>query len=312
MPTRLLLCLIAGIYFTFPSYGQARTDYGTNAIGRQFGLSCRAVLEFPSSKQHPIPILRFSANAGVGGEFLHDWIYPSVNIEVQLYNGGLGSKSTQRNPFQNFDLDIIIAGTATFGGQNYMRANKQPVLAHRDIPLYYFSNFVYPALQNPYRYSFSLGTNFIITFLNTAKGNQRVGFVNAHVDRVQASYYNDRGLGFAQADLGDKKNRNYTGGAIISYHGAPYTALSLVEVSYHQFSGDVARQGGEQTLLNKRVWGVTLANPWKGYGASFQSYNSIQLPKSHTVTDTSFKVPYPRSFSISGQYYYRYHLIQFQ
>ena len=111
------------------------------------------------------------------------------------------------------------------------------------------------------------------------KTDQRVGFFNLHLNHIQVSYFNDGGTPFDETKLGDSKDRYYTGGAVFSYHGKPYTALNLVELSFYKFTGytknafevsnklDLAYVNynrKEEKYYNKSLWTLNISNPNQG------------------------------------------------
>ena len=168
---------------TLPARSQSSAKVHTNNVQLQSGLSLRTVVEFGGGGQHPTPVYRVSVNLGVGSVFINDWLYPSINQEFELYNGGLGSKN-RGSFFSDLSFDAITALTVTAGLRNVLTGKYTTDFVNRNIPLYYFGSFVQPALQNPFGYSLSLGTNLIFT-PDKGKQQQRVGFINVHVGRAQ-------------------------------------------------------------------------------------------------------------------------------
>ena len=204
--------------------------------------------------------------------------------------------------------------------KNLFVEGKEQITADRNIPLYYFANFSYPSLQNPYNSSLSLGTNLIFTN-DKKKQKQRVGFLNIHIDRFQVSYYNDGAWG--PLPVADAFDRYHTGGGLISYHGKSYTELNLIEVAFHKFTGYtqnafelsnkldlsfVSYRQPEQKYYNKSLWTVNLANPVKGYGINLRQYNDIKTDAQHrihwSIINAYHMSPYEDYIAISGQYYY--------
>ena len=291
----------------------------------QYGFSMKVAIEFGYKSPDPIPVFKLTFNTGVASDFISSWLYPSFNIEVQLYNGGFGSKSEKQDDASRLDLDIIAALTATSGIDNHLINRANNSLQKRDIPLYYFSDFVYPALQNPYDNSFSVGTNIIFTPLNKDKQDQRVGFINAHFGHLQISYFNDGGAVIGDSYLGDRKDRYYTGGAVISYHDKPNTSFNLLELSYKKFTGYTKNafelsnnlflnfmnyHSPEQKMYNKSVWSINIGNVRKGWAVKLSSYNKIRWDMQHYIHSRLFNtyhmVPYNPFWTISGSYYNSY------
>lgn len=180
-----------------------------------------------TGKSEPKFIYRISASAGIADFWMKNIFYPSVNGELQLYNGGIGS--TNNEVFGKPNLDFILAFTLTSGYNIGNLENKSF--------LRYFSDFATPSLKNPYLNSVSLGTNLIFTS-DKNRVTQRVGFLNLNSNDIQISYYND-GTPFGFLFLGDGEDRYYTGGGTLSYdkfNNNTKNAYSL-ELSFHKFTG---------------------------------------------------------------------------
>jgi len=322
LPIKSFLILI--ITLSYPTlHAQVNRDIKSNSLGMQLGVSVRCLIEFGFGKDATKPVLfHLGINSGVSSNFAVSEVHPSLNVEVQLYNGGIGSRrpgdTTNRKP--KLTLDCIVALTVTTGLKNLFIEGKEQIAADRNIPLYYFADFSYPSLQNPYNSSLSFGTNLVFTN-DPKKEKQRLGFINIHVDRFQISYYNDGAWG--PTELGDGADRYFTGGGVISYHGKSYTELNLVEVSFHKFTGYtqnafelsnkldlsfVSYRQPEQKYYNKSLWTVNLANPVKGYGINLCQYNNVSNDAQHLIHWSVFNAyhtsPYEDFIAISGQYYY--------
>jgi hypothetical protein len=305
---------------------QSKRVYSNNELSFQYGFSIKGSVELSVNKLTQKPLFRISANFGMGSNLLVRALYFSINGELQLYNGGFGSKRREANKKPGIVVDFINAFTLTTGLNNYLTSDSFSVISHtnRNMPLYYFSNFTYPALQNPYDYSVSVGTNFIVSS-DKNKTSQRVGFLNLHLYRIQVSYYNDGGTPFEQTYLGDAKDRYYTGGALFSYQGNSQKGVNLIELAYEKFTGytknafevsnklDLAfvnYNKPEQKYYNKSLWSLTIANPEKGFGLTFNRYNYTNWDIQHLIHFSIFNsyhlVPYDDHFSVSGVYYHDY------
>ena len=299
---------------------QVKLHTKTSGNGLQYGFSIKAQLEFSTIKQTQAPHLRVALAGGLGSSFLDNNIYPSINSELQCYNNGLGSsKPGKKKPGLN--IDLVTALTLTTGVKDLLQQNRLQLFFNRNVPLYYFADFALPALKNPYDYSFSIGTNFIISN-DREKQFQRTGFVNFHFNRFQICYSNDGGVPFSNIYLGDRKDRYYTGSVLFSYHGKPYTAVNLVELSYHRFTGytqnsfeasnqfDFAYVNYKKTaqrFYNKSLFTLNVANPVKGYGINAKLYNKTKWDVQHLIHWSIYNsyhiVPYKEHFSLSGSYY---------
>lgn len=305
---------------TYGLYGQGNSLL--NEI--QYGVTLKAKLELRHIR-HKEPNLNFkiSASGGIGSSWIVDELYPSLNVEAHLYNGGLGSANRKDNekgcpPI----LDAILAFTLTTGRPNSYFINS--IKGHeRNLPLRYFSDFAIPALQNPYNYSFSLGTNFVLT-TDINKSSQRIGFLNVHLaERFQLSYYND-GTPFQPIQTGDGRDRYYTGGGTLSYshsnEGLSRFNSYQFEASYHKFTGytenafelsnvlntsSVDYKATKQTDYNKSLWKLNvqaLVDDHVGYGLALAYYNSVLFDGQHfihSIIDNSYHmVPYGGNLTV--------------
>ena len=306
--------------FIFSSGAQEKLNIKNSSNGLQYGFSVKAQLEFSTVKQTQSPHFRLVLAGGMGSSFIDNNIYPAVNAELHVYNNGLGSsKPGKIKPGVN--LDLLTAITLTAGVKDFLQQNRKQFFINRNVPLYYFTDLGLPALKNPYAYSFSIGTNLIFSS-DRNKKFQRTGFANFHFDRFQVSYSNDGGIPFSNIYLGDRRDRYYTGSVVLSYHGKPYTAFNLVELSYHKFTGytqnsieasnqfDFAfvnyKKSG-QRFYNKSMFTLNIANPVKGYGVNFRFYNKIKWDIQHLIHWGIFNsyhiVPFKAHISINGNYF---------
>ncbi len=311
----ILCCAVATL-----CYAQEKLHLKTSTNGLQYGFSVKAQLECSTVKQTQAPHVRIALAGGIGSSFIDNNIYPTLNTELQLYNNGLGSsKPGKKKP--GIDLDFVTALTLTAGVKDFLQQSRMQLLINRNVPLYYFADFGLPALKNPFAYSFSIGTNFIFTN-DKDKQFQRTGFVNFHFNRFQISYSNDGGVPLSNIYLGDRKDRYYTGSVLLSYHGKPYTAVNLVELSYHKFTGytqnsfeasnqfDFAYVNYKKTaerFYNKSLFTLNVANPVQGYGFNVKLYNKTKWDVQHlihwSIYNSYHLVPYKEHISLSGTYY---------
>ncbi|MCW3089716.1 MAG: hypothetical protein JWP81_785 [Ferruginibacter sp.] len=318
----LLYLLSTGCYVQ--ATAQSRRVYSNNELSFQYGLSLKGLVEFSLNNPTQQPFFRICADFGFGSNLLVRALYFSVNGELQIYNGGIGSRRRAGNKKPGFSCDLVNAFTLTTGLNNYLTKDSFPVVIKRNIPLYYFSNFTYPALQNPYDYSISLGTNFILSS-DKLRSSQRVGFFNIHCSRLQLSYYNDGGTPFDETFLGDSRDRFYTGGSVISYQGDSKMGVNLVELSFQKFTGytknafevsnklDLAfvnYNKSEEKYYNKSLWSLHVSNPEKGIGININRYNHTNWDVQHLIHFSIFNsyhlVPYKDYFSVSCIYYHDY------
>lgn len=267
----------------------------------QFGFSIRGVINIlPVNKNwryenEPKFNFRVSANAGIANRWATDYLYPSLNLEIQLYKGGIGGRYQSGNdekfPYP-FQLDAILAFTLTSGFINHHSDN----YSH----LRYFADFAAPSLRNPYKSSLSLGTNLVLT-TDSKREFQRLGFLNVNIQGVQLSYYNDGGSLMRDLRLGDREDRYYTGGGTVSYDITDQNLPMSIELSGHKFTGytksafefsneakskTVRYKDLDQYSYNKGVWRLniyTLNNDKTNYGMSLSYYNSKKVDVQHVI-----------------------------
>ncbi len=308
--------------------------FGQQIDKAQFGFTIRATFEIPAysdkilqkSENEPKFNFRISASAGVANRWVSDNLYPSVNLELQLYKGGIGGAKRYYNlekkdsitekfskkintAFENsnpkkvdfpLQLDAILAFTLTAGF-----VNDHP--DHNSL-LRYFSDFATPSLRNPYSSSLSLGTNMVIT-TDSRRKFQRLGFFNLNVKGVQLSYYNDGGFGFRNINLGDKEDRFYTGGGSLSYDFTDKNNWITIEVSAHKFTGNtksafefsnetesktVRYKDPSQYPYNKSVLRANFIYQNHhdfGFGFSFSAFNKFDIQHFiHRLTSDSYHI----------------------
>jgi len=312
----VLLAALAILMMGNPVFSQNRFSLGEGS-GVQVGISAKGSVEFLEG----IPQFRLGINAGVGSAVLSNAVYPSLNLEWQVYYRGLGTRSSTPKSRHDLTSDIILAGTLT-GGINYqLDGISLQKAAWRNKPLYYFTEFVQPALQNPFRYSLSIGSNILLAMDPGKKKFQRIGFINAHVGTFQFNYYNDGG-GFQSVGIGDGEDRYFTGGGFAAVNLDGRKDLNQFSLSYHKFSGfypgafDLASdmdltfvnyKNPDEAYYNKSFWSLSVGNVTKGWSGFIRSnniYNRIDFQNfiHYSGTDAYHQIPYPRYFSVGGSY----------
>jgi Bacterial toxin 23 len=320
MYNRLFAVIVLALLF-FSIKAQQKLFYKNSTNSLQHGFALKAQFELSAVKQTQAPHFRIVISGGTGSAFIDNNIYPSLNAELIFYTNGLGSpKPGSSKPAVT--VDFVTALTLTAGIKDLMQQNRSQLFGNKNVPLYYFADFGLPALKNPFNYSLSIGTNFI-TSTDRQKKFQRTGFLNFHFNRLQISYSNDGGVPLADIYLGDRKDRYYTGSVLFSYHGKPYTALNLIELSYHKFTGytqnsfeasnqfdfafvNYKKKG--QRFYNKSMFTLNLANPVKGYGINIKLYNKTKWDVQHLIHWSLFNsyhiVPYKEHVSFNGSWYF--------
>src|SRR5215467_825414 len=132
-----LVCI--SLFITANVFAQAKRVYSSNELSFQYGFSVKALVEFSLKKNTQKPILRISTDLGLGSNLLSRSLYFSINGELQLYNGGLGSKRRIGHGNPPFTIDFVTAFTITAGIHNYLTTDSFPVInnTNRNVPLYY-------------------------------------------------------------------------------------------------------------------------------------------------------------------------------
>ena len=253
----------------------------------QYGVALKTTIDL--NLQHP----NFNIALAVGGgahPFDFPEAYPSIHAGFLLYNKGDLVSSYKKSFFGSTSLDFFISGSFSLG---FYSQNID--FDTRFVPLYYFSDFTPTPLQNPFRQSFTFGTNII--WLTQKKDNglpQFVGFTGLMIDRrLQLSTYNDGSI-WARAKLGDGLDRYYTGGGMIAYHLDNQNDLSSIEFSFHKFTGhekyafDIANQlqidfipykNSKMYYYNKNRFRLTLGSFKNNLGFHLTAHNVDRDPQ---------------------------------
>lgn len=323
--TRLVL-LPAAFAWTCFSYGQQNIELYHSSSAVQYGYALKAQAEIGGKNWLT---WRIGLSAGAGGFLGENWCYPSFHTDIMLYNGGIGSKKPGDRQDHGISIELLVAYTVTAGFTNRMNATHKLRPGQRNYPLYYFNTFTFQPLQNPYNWSLSWGGNIIFTPSRKKDKFQKVGFLNAHFDRVQISYANDGPPFFLP--FGDKFDRFHTGGGFISLHGDDDWMLNLVEVGFNKFTGysknayELSNKIGNgyiyykdesQQYYNKSRFYFNFANTARRYGASLNIYNAPSLDIQHRIHLNSFyplhMVPYKRHTAVGGIFYFNHSKIGLQ
>jgi hypothetical protein len=136
-----------------------------------------------------------SGTAGIGLSKKYGFVEPGANLSVNFYNGGLGTLAES----SVMHFDTVLTAKLTAG-----RKSANPMTIK---PLNVDSG---SGLVDTYKYSATLGTNFI---LNNSGRNQQVGFVQLRAGDFSFQTYNDFD-GFKK--LSDGHDRWWTGGGNVT------------------------------------------------------------------------------------------------
>jgi hypothetical protein len=303
-----------------PVSAQKNTSYFPSSTGNQYGFALKAYLEY--SKLEKLTF-RVGFSGGVGASLGGNWLYPTLNSDLMLYSGGMGSNRPGVKKFINsIELEWIFSYTVTMGTGYRLRENSRHKPGIRNYPLYYFKNHTMPALQNPYKWSASFGGNYVWFLTRKLNNKQSVGFINVHMERFQVNYIND-GPPFLRP-IGDRHDRYHTGGALITYHGSDKDVINLVELSYNKFTGytpsayELSNKLGAsyifyrdigENFYNKSALELNVANTARGYGMHVTGYNYTSWDIQHMIHSNMYYslhlVPYKGSVAGAPTFYYQ-------
>lgn len=223
------------------SWSQELDSQGLYELGikndLQYGVSMKAQLilhdNLSKGRKNYIPTLRLAMDAGIGIMLNLDAIrckmFPTYHVEVLSYFNGIGSSRKTRG-----NIDIISSLHSTLGTTNRLHETPSENILSKQNPLYFFSNNAPPPLVNPFNYSVTLGFQYVIP-TSKYKFSQRLGYVGFKLSDFQIGYFNDGGKGMRL--IGDRKDRNYTGGLLLAYGFKKYTLLNNIELSYLKYTG---------------------------------------------------------------------------
>jgi hypothetical protein len=261
------------------------------------------------------PAYKLSISSGIGYESKSSIsVFPTIHTGILFFNKGSIGADQSKNA-KRIQHHFFVNGIVT------IELDKRDFsYQKRSVPFYHFSEFTANPLQNPYKSSISYGANLI--FVQNKK-SQRIGFLNLNIaGRAQISYYNDGGPVLKIA--GDKRDRYYTGGIIISYHGNNEDLINLIELSYHKYTGyqeyafDVADKlqidflnynDENQFSFNQQRWRLNFSNINNGFGGSISLYNRNNLDLQdflHFNTNVPYHPDYYRGYRwmFGGRYEY--------
>lgn len=261
---------------TSAGYAQHVLDEGIqNDI--QYGVSIKAQLILHDNtmkgRKNHIPTFRLAMDAGIGvllnANAIRCKVLPAYHVELLAYYNGIGSNRVRKE-----NMDIISSLTTTLGTTNAFNTISNENLITKQTPLYFFSNNAPPPLINPFNYAFTLGFEYIIP-TTKYKFSQRLVYVGFKIRDAQLGYFNDGGKGMRI--IGDRKDRNYTGGLLVAYGFHKYNLINNIEATYLKYTGynkntfEVLSnvsfgytdyQDKDQEDYNRSKWSIT-ASAWQ-------------------------------------------------
>ena len=90
-----LSCLV--IQCSSDAVAQSKRIYSNSQLSFQYGFSVKGLVEFSFTRKSQKPVFRLCSDFGIGSNVLARSLYFSINTELQLYNGGLGSRRREEN-----------------------------------------------------------------------------------------------------------------------------------------------------------------------------------------------------------------------
>jgi hypothetical protein len=308
MKQKYLILFLTAFY---SCHCEAQNDFRTRDSDFQFGIGTKLNIELSCEFSQAFKI---SLTSGIGYNLNKIGMFPSIHAGVLFFNkGSIGADQSKKWYRIQSHFYVNSQISAKFDDKDFD-------YNLRNVPLYHFSEFNANPLQNPYKSSITYGANWI--FVQNKK-SQRTGFFNLNIaGRVQISYYNDGGPILKWA--GDKRDRYYTGGVVLSYHGNLKDDVNLIELSYHKYTGyqkyafDVADKlqldylnyhDENQFSYNQQRWRLNISNINTGYGGSLSIYNlnSIDVQDFlHFNTNVPYHPDYYRGYRwmLGGRYEY--------
>lgn len=168
-----------------------------------------------------------SGTAGVGVSKRYALFEPGVNVALNFYKGGIGTRSES----DMTQYDTVFTGKVTTG---LGKGNAMSVY-----PLHIDSG---TGLEDRFRYSATIGTNLI--FNNNGR-NQHVGFVQLRAGDFSFQTYNDFG-GFKKIGISDGYDRWWTGGGNFTF-GAKNSKYQLI-IASDVFTADTDSENEKDRL----------------------------------------------------------------
>jgi len=279
--------------------GQAQNDFSMSDSDLTYGFATKLTVEFGTRAF----AYKLSVTGGIGYD-IENYFLPTLHSGILLFNNSsIGADQSQHWTRVQSHFFVNAIGTLRLDKRDFS-------FFERNVPLYHFADFTSNPLQNPYKSSASFGVNRIFV---QKKSDQWVGFINVNVMGIgQLSYYNDGGpiAGWP----GDNRDRYYTGGITLSYHGDTTDLIDLVELSYHKYTGyqkhafdvgdllqiDFLNYADEnQFTFNQQRWRLNFTNTDNGFGGSFSVYNKQNWDLQdflHFTTNVPYHPDYYRGY----------------
>lgn len=317
-PTRMLIFMISLITGIHSVQSQKNAVFFNSRSAVQYGYGVKLTADISKLEQLSF---RLGFTSGLGAYWGGNWLYPTLNGDLMVFRGGLGS-AYPGNKSRFLDVEAIVSYMITTGFNNRLNQTSKARPGLRNYPLYYMNTWNLPALQNPFRWSASVGGNLVFFFSRYSHRFQSVGFANLHFDRLQANYINDGPPFFPP--LGDRYDRLHTGGGFLSFHGNDHWAVNLVELGFNKFTGFspssyelTNKIGGSyvfykdkrENYYNKSNWQLTVGNTAKHWAVSAIVYNYPRFDVQHRIHNITYDplhlVPYKKTVAIGGATYFQ-------
>ncbi len=162
---------------------------------------------------------------------------PTIHLDWVFLKGGIGSKEfnlANRTTRNKKNCNSFIAGSLQFLSIGYMGNVGSQSSSYIGKPLYYFSDFTFPVLTNPFNSSVSLGTTYSFNF--NEKKIQHIGSISGSILNSTLIYCNDGPPFVYKKILCDGKDRWFTGDGIFNFYDNR-RFFNNFEIAYHKFTG---------------------------------------------------------------------------
>ncbi len=305
------LVLFSLLCYHFQVYSQTNVSEQVSEK-LHYGIAGKLSVEFQSFR----PKFKMSVAAGIGYDIKTGdlSVFPTLHAGMILFNTGMvGSKLNEPHYRVRSNFFYSLLGSIKLDKRSYS-------YEERYVPFYHFSDFAANPLQNPYKTSIALGS----LWASLEKGiRQKIGVFNLNAfGRIQLHYYNDGGP--VLSGFGDKRDRYYTGGLLVSYHGDRHSFVDLIELSYHKYTGytknafDVGEllqidflvySDKEQFAYNQQRWKINATNTESGFALNFSLYDRNRLDfqdRLHFLTNVPYHPDYFKRYRLAYGSGYQY------
>ena len=244
-----------------------------------FGVSARVVLDIGLNNKSSF---RFGVSTGFGYS-IYSSNLTSVNLEYSYLWSGLGTYNDENCSY------IVISPIVTQSFNSKRQELREDNYRYQS--LYYFTDLIPPALQNPYLNSSSIGLNFVRFYNQRIYSKwQRIGHIGFKFNTFHIAYNNDGGPVLNL--IADGEDRYFTGIGIVNVHLNDKLVVNKFNISFYKFTGyskmsfeisdellysSVDYDNPNQNFFNKGFWEFGVGN--SEYGSVFLRINNPKNTK---------------------------------